>query len=96
MSTTTSIDKNELKQNIINVNNSLDQLASELKNLNDYLNTMMGNGGSGEPYWNGERASKFYKNAIINFKDNIADYKAEYNKLNDIAVKYETLVKNDN
>ena len=86
----------KLKKNITNVNNSLNQLAGELKKLNDYLNTMMGNGGSGEPYWNGGRASKFYKNAIINFKDNIADYKAAYNKLNDIAVRYEKLVKNDN
>ena len=91
----TSIDKNKLKKNIINVNNSLDQLASELKKLNNDLDIMMGNGRSGEPYWNGGSASTFYKNAIINFKDNIADYKAAYNKLNDIAVKYETLVKND-
>ena len=86
----------KLKKNITNVNNSLNQLASELKNLSDYLNTKMGNGGSGEPYWNDDRASKFYKNAIINFKDNIADYIAAYNKLNDIAVKYEKLAKNDN
>ena len=90
----TKIVKKKLKNNVININTSLNNLAKELKNLSGYLDAMM-KGNEDGPYWNGESASKFYTKAVKNLKNDIDDYKAAYNKLNAIAVKYEQLVNND-
>ena len=91
----TKIDKKKLKSNIEVIDTKLTDLAKELKNLSGYLNVMM-NGDSDGPYWNGAAAEKFYKKAIGNLKNDIADYKSAHSKLNSIAEKYELLSKTDN
>ena len=89
-----SYNKSKLKKNVININNSLNSLATELKNMHDLLDTMM-KGNADGPYWNGGRAQNFYKKAISNLKNDIDDYKKAYNRLSSIAVTYEKLAKND-
>lgn len=91
----TKINKKKLKTNISNINTELNSLAKEMKKLSEYLEAMM-KGNSDGPYWNGASAKTFYTKAVTNVSNNISDYKAAYNKLNAIAVKYESLVKNDN
>ena len=90
----TKINKKKLKTNVVNINTSLTSLAKELKNLNSYLDAMM-KGNADGPYWNGQAAKTFYTKAVANLKNDIADYKSAYNKLNSIAVKYEKLAKGD-
>ena len=91
----TKVNKSKLKSNINVINTELSNLAKDLKNLSSYLDTMM-KGNSDGPYWNGQAAKTFYTKAVSNLKNDIADYKAAYNKLNAIAIKHEKLAKNDN
>ena len=90
----TKIDKQKLKNNIINIDTKMKDLSSNLKKLSENLNEMM-NGSSKEPYWNGKAAKKFYERGVGNLKNDIKDYQSSYKKLNEIAVKYEQLVNND-
>ena len=90
----TVVNKSKLKTNITNINSTLTSLASELQKLSKNLDTMM-KGNSDGPYWNGQAASKFYKKAVTNVKNDIEDYKTAYTKISKIAVKYEKAVKED-
>lgn len=90
----TKVNKKRLKKNITNINTSLTNLSKEIKNLSAYLDTMM-KGNSDGPYWNGKTAKTFYTKAVGNLKNDIADYRSAYKKLNAIAIKYEKLTKND-
>ena len=90
----TKVSKSKLKKNIVNINTYLKGLANELQKLSSNLDTMM-KGNADGPYWNGQAAKSFYSKAVGNIKNDIVDYKAAYNKLNSIAVKYENLAKKD-
>ncbi len=91
----TKIDKAKLKVNITNLSKSMNYLSIEIKKLSNCLNEMM-KGNSDGPYWNGKQAKSFYNKAVANLRHDIADYTAAYDKLNDIALKYENLTKTDN
>ena len=92
--TTRKINKTGLKKNIININNYMTQLGNELKNLSSNINALMVGNADG-PFWNGNKAMKFYKKAISNLANVIKDYEKAYNRLNTLATKYETVVKGD-
>ena len=90
----TKVNKSKLKKNITNINTNLKGLANELEKLSKNLDTMM-KGNADGPYWNGQAAKTFYTKSLNNLKNDVADYKAAYKKLNSIAVKYENLAKKD-
>ncbi len=90
----TKIDKTKLYQNVTNINKALVSLSKEIKSLNSNLNLMM-KGDSDGPYWNGKAADKFYTKAVANLKNDIEDYNSAFQRLQNIADKYNNLINND-
>lgn len=92
---TAGINKTGLKKNVVNINTYMTQLAKELKDLSSNINALMVGNADG-PYWNGNKAMKFYKVAITNLAHDNKDYKTAYNRLSSLAVSYENAAKKDN
>jgi len=90
----TKIDKTKLYQNVTNINKALVSLSKEIKSLNSNLNLMM-KGDADGPYWNGQAADKFYTKAVANLKNDIEDYNSAFQRLQNIADKYNNLINND-
>ncbi len=86
--------KTALKKNVTNINTYMIQLANELQSLSANVNAMM-IGNTEGPYWNGNKAMRFYKKAIGNLENNIKDYESAYNRLQVLAVTVDSATKQD-
>ena len=84
----------KVKQSVININANMVSLANELKRLSANINAMMVGDTEG-PYWNGNKAKRFYNKAISNLKNNIDDYSKARNYLNALAVGFEKAFNQD-
>ncbi len=92
---TSGINKTGLKKNVININSYMTQIAKELKELSSNINALMVGNADG-PYWNGNKAMRFYKKAIGNLGNDIIDYGTARKVLVKLANKYEEAAKEDN
>ena len=88
------ISKSAMQKKIKDLDTNLVSMASELKNLHDNLNALM-TGDSDGPYWNGNKATVFYKKACANIKNDIDDYSDAFNKFSRIANAFDGIDKQD-
>lgn len=86
--------KKGAKSSIDKLNTQMVALQKDLGMLSATLNRML-KGDANGPYWNGRKAGQFYKKALGNLKNDIADYKRAYQACNKFAVQYEYSVKGD-
>ena len=86
--------KTNLQKNIVTMNQNMVSLGAEIQSLSNNIKALM-DGNSEGPFWNGNKAMKFYKKALSNLTADIKDYKSAYKYLNNLAIKYENAVKKD-
>ncbi len=82
------------KTKLIEMNSTLTSLAKEMRELSANVKAMM-DGDTDGPYWNGNKAKKFYKQAITNITNNIEDYCDAYRFVDIAAANFVDAVNKD-
>lgn len=86
----------KIKSDIIAMNQTLKELDRYMKNLSDDVWKMMTGSGDNGPLWNGAKADRFFKKAVGNIKNNVADYNYAANIVDKLASSYELTARKDN
>lgn len=86
--------KKGARASIEKLNSEMVKLQKDLTMLSKTLDRML-KGDTNGPFWNGRKAGQFYKKAVGNLKNDIADYKRAYKVCNNFAIKYEYSCRGD-